>query len=82
MNWLETFFGAPFNLLGWVMRTYGANRARVAALLAGGWVRGMYRGAVVLTMLAWLVIWLFGDGEYRDRLSETIKQMIGTEGRK
>jgi len=78
MNWLSAWFEAPFRLLALLVGVYSANQARVARLMARADARGLWRGAVVVTALAWLGVWLVAGDADRGRLTEAVREMFST----
>jgi len=79
VNWLKNYLTAPWRVLGrvlvWLMNTFNANRSWLAGRMARPWARAVYQWAVFATFIAWIVIWTFGDDEYRNRLTETVKTL-------
>ncbi len=71
-RWVQWLFGPTFRVIGFFYRHYTLNRDRVAALMAKPAVASLFRKAVMLTFLAWIVIWLTASEESRNRLTEAV----------
>lgn len=76
MGFLRAWFEAPFKMLAVLVGIYNANQARVARLMARADARGLWRGAVIVTALAWLVVWLVAGDEHGGRLTEAVREMF------
>lgn len=82
MNWLKELYFAPFRVLAVGVRIYVANRNRLTAFTAQPRVKAVLKGAVVVTALGWLAVWLFAGDEYRGRLTEAVKGLWSDYGGK
>ncbi len=81
-RWVEWLFGPTFRLIGFFYRQYTLNRDRVAAFMARPTVASLFRKAVVVTFLAWILVWLTASEESRERLTEAVRggfQQLGTD---
>lgn len=76
MNFLRAWFEAPFRLLAVLVAIYSANQARVARLMARPAARKLWRGAVIITALVWLGVWLFATEADRSLLGEAMREMF------
>ena len=56
MNFLKAWFEAPFRLILTVMEIYKANTDRVTRLTGQSKMRRLLNGAILLTVLLWLVV--------------------------
>ena len=79
-TWLKVLFGPALALIGFFFRSYRANRDRVAALMARPWAGSLFRNAVLLTVILWLIVWFFAPEESRNRLTEAISEYLGGLG--
>ncbi|NQV47379.1 MAG: hypothetical protein HQ504_06295 [Rhodospirillaceae bacterium] len=76
MNWFKEIYIAPFRALAVLIDIFTANRDRLDRLMARPAIRIIFRGAVIVTTLAWLVIWLTADPDHEDRLGKALKEML------
>lgn len=67
--WLKVFFGPLMAVTGYVYRVYRANRRRVKALLRRGWAATLFKAFMILTLMAWLGVWLLASEESRRGLT-------------
>ncbi len=74
-NWIISYLSVPFRTLALIFRFIGTIRHRVQDLIAHPRMQVAFKGAIALTVLAWLVIWLFRD-KYRDNLNEALKGLF------
>lgn len=72
-HWIKILYGPWFKLFGFFYRTYKANRQRITALKQRRYVADVAKTAMVLTLVVWLVIWLFASEESRQQLTEAVK---------
>ena len=75
-SWLKFLFGPWIWLIGFFYRSYTTNRDRLAGLMARPWAAALIKTAVVVTFLAWIVIWLFASDESRTRLTDEVKEQL------
>lgn len=74
--WMKLLFGPSLWLIGLFYRSYTANRDRVARLMARPWVSSLFKAVVVVTFLAWILIWMFASEESRTRLTDAVKEQL------
>ena len=79
-TWVRVLFGPALGLIGFFFRSYRANRDRVAALMARPWAGALFKNIVVVTVILWLLIWLFAPEESRNQLSEAVSEYLGGLG--
>jgi O-antigen/teichoic acid export membrane protein len=77
---VETLYGPFFKVIGFFFRTFTRNRKRLKRLKAKETISAAIKGLAVITLIAWIAIWLFASEESRQRLSEEVKAMIGDLG--
>jgi hypothetical protein len=80
LEWLRELYATPLRLLAAAMELYVANRNRLKAWLARPRVAAWMRGLVLLTALAWLLIFLFAGDEHGERLDRAFEE-LRTEGK-
>ena len=79
-RWYALLFGPPFKIIGFFYRNYQSNRKRLAEISSGTGVSTLIKSALVLTLFLWIAIWLFASEEYRNRLTDTVKQQFQSLG--
>ncbi len=72
LNWLKHAYFAPFRLIAAIVQVYRANRAWLEARLTRKHTALAVNGFILLTVLAWLVIWLAVDDDRRQRLNRAV----------
>ena len=72
-NGLKSFLRAPFDLIVWVMKTYGKNHDRQRAFMAQPRVAAAFKWAVALTVLVWIAVGLTASEVDRSHLTEVVK---------
>lgn len=73
MSGLKAYFRAPFVMIVWVMETYSKNRERLKAFMAQPRTAKIFKGAIVLTALVWVVIALIANDQQGQRLTDAMK---------
>lgn len=73
-NWVEVLYGPWFKIGGFFYRIYTANRQRAKDIKAVSWIRGSLKMATVLTLVVWILIWIFASEESRQRLTDAVKE--------
>ncbi|TCS62101.1 hypothetical protein EDD55_10656 [Varunaivibrio sulfuroxidans] len=56
-----------------MVHVYATNRRWVAARMAAPRARALMKGAIAVTMVVWIVIWLVAGERQRARLTEAMK---------
>lgn len=79
-GWYAFLFGPPFKLIGFLYRTYHANRDRAAGLTSKPGVSATLKKVAVLTLVLWIAIWLLASEESRNRLTEAVRQNFPSIG--
>lgn len=74
---IDFLYGPPLRLIGFIYRTYSANRARMARFKARQGVARLMQALTVVIFLAWILVWLFASEESRTRLTDEVRQTIG-----
>ncbi|MHA1597267.1 MAG: hypothetical protein ACTSV1_00965 [Alphaproteobacteria bacterium] len=74
--WLHNYLMVPFKALAVLVGIYAANHRRVARLMAKPGVHKLWRAAVIVTALAWFVIWLIASDADRSLLTEAMKGLF------
>lgn len=72
---LKAYFRAPFVMIVWVMETYAKNRARLRTFMKEPRNAKIFKVAVVITALAWLVIALMANEQQGQRLTDAVKNL-------
>lgn len=67
-------YGPFFTVLGFFMRSYKANRERLDRLMAQEKVSSFLKGAAIIFLVIWIVIFYFAPDEKRKELTQEIKQ--------
>ena len=80
LDWLRELYATPLRMLAAVMETYVANRQRLKTWMAKPRVAMWFRTVVMLTALAWLLIFLFAGDEHGERLDRAFEE-LRTEGK-
>ncbi len=75
MNWLRAYFSVPLKVPALLMDIYKSNRAWLDARLARKPAAGWLKGFMLITVVAWFVIWLFAKDEYRERLNQALESL-------
>jgi hypothetical protein len=75
LDWLRELYATPLRLLASLMEIYTANRGRLKAWMAKPRVTRVFRALVLLTALAWLLIFLFAGDEHGERLDQAFKEL-------
>lgn len=74
---IKAYLRVPFSMIVWVMETYAANRGRLARFMARPLVARVFKGAVLLTFLAWLgIAFLIADEEAGVRFEEAVRTYV------
>ncbi len=79
-NWLKQYFSVPLRLLAALVDFFRANRRRVKTLMARPLLVLISRALVILTVIAWLLVSVFGDGRQGDRLDQWLRDLRQTAG--
>jgi hypothetical protein len=66
----------PLRFVGALVRTFTINRDRVARVTARERVAAVLKVASVLTVLAWIAIWLLAGEAQRNRLTEAVESYL------
>lgn len=74
-NFVKSYLRVPFVGIVWIMETFVKNRARLKTLMAEPRVASIFKGAVVTTVLVWLVIAVMANDEQRQRLSTAMQDL-------
>ena len=75
-HWIEVLYGPFFKVIGFFYRTFKANRDRVTRLKKNTRLGEVFKGVMILTLVVWILIWLFASEESRNRLTEEVKQSL------
>lgn len=70
---LKSYLRAPFAAIVWVMETYSKNRERLRVFMAQPRTARIFKMAIVVTALAWIVIALMANEEQGQRLTDALK---------
>lgn len=70
---LKAYLRVPFVMIVWVMETYTKNRERVKSFMAKPRTAQVFKTAVVLTALVWIVIGLTANEEQGQRFTDAVK---------
>ncbi|MBP5855503.1 hypothetical protein KAJ83_00655 [Marivibrio halodurans] len=74
---IKAYLRVPFSMIVWVMETYAANRERLARFMARPLVARIFKGAVLITFLAWLgIAFLIADDEAGGRLEDAVRTYV------
>lgn len=77
MAWLRAYISVPFKALAIVLarfvRIFRFNRAWLEAALARKSAAMAVRGILIITVIAWFLIWLFAGDDYRGNLNEALQ---------
>ena len=79
MSFLKAWFEAPFRLILTIMEIYKANTDRVTRLMGQSKVRRLLNGAVLLTVLLWLVVFVFLGEERRGDRTRAVRELLPFE---
>lgn len=74
-KWITWYLSVPFRALALFIHGISIVRGRVRDVIAGPRMQIAFKGAIALTVLGWLVIWIFRD-KYRDNLTEALKGLF------
>ena len=69
---LRNYLRTPFVVIVWFMETYTKNRARMKAFMAEDGAKKMFQGAIMLTVVVWVVVGLSASPEDRNRLTNAL----------
>ena len=75
-KWIDYLYGPFFRVIGFFYRSYVANRAAVARFMARDKVAALFKFLAILFLLGWILVWMFAPEEYRNRLSDEIRQTL------
>ena len=67
------FYFAPLRLLARMIRVFDGNRRRLAELTGRGGVATALKALSLITLIAWLAIFVLADEHQRSALSETLR---------
>ena len=81
MKWLRTAYALPLGALAVLIGVYQFNRAWLAKRLARKSAAGSIKGFIFLTLFVWFAIWLFVEGETRDRLNQAFNSFWSELGK-
>lgn len=77
MEFWKAYFRVPASMIVWMMETFAANRARLAAFIAKPRVASALKGLFVVTLFVWIAIAFFvADEEAGRRLTEAVKEYV------
>jgi hypothetical protein len=74
---IDFLYGPPLRLIGFIYRTYSANRARLARFRTKQGVARLVQVLTVAIFVLWILVWIFAPDEYRTRLTDEVRQSIG-----
>jgi len=74
-NGIIWYLSVPFRALALLIHGISVIRGRVNDYIAGPRMQTAFKVVVALTVLAWLVIWMFRD-KYRDTLTEALHNLF------
>ena len=75
MSILKVWFEAPFRLVLLVMEIYKANTLRVTRLMGRSKAKRMLNVAILITVVLWLVIFVFLGDEHRSDLTRAVQEL-------
>ena len=77
MEFWKAYFRVPASMIVWVMETFAANRARLAAFIAQPKVATALKVLFIGTLLIWLAIAFFvADDEAGRRFTDWFKEQV------
>lgn len=72
MDWFKRMYFAPLRWLAVMIGVFARNRHRVTAITSRQRVAAALQVLSILTLLAWLLIWVIADEADRRRLTEAV----------
>ena len=70
---VKAYLRVPFTVIVWMMETYSKNRLRLRIYMAQSRTKTMFKWAITVTMLAWIVIALIAREDQGQRLNDAIQ---------
>ena len=85
MEWLRAYLSVPFKvlakILATVVRVFRFNRAWLEARLARNSAAGTLKVIILVTVVAWFLIWLFAGDDYRNNLNQALESWFSGFGK-
>ena len=78
LHWYLDVLAAPLRLFAALVRTFTSNRNRLSHIIARERIAMALKVLSVVTVGAWVVIWLLAGEEQRGRLTETVKAYLSS----
>ena len=73
----QFLYGPFFAVLDFFMRSYKANRQRLANLMSKKTVSSFFQYAAIVLLVVWIIIFFFASEESRKSLTQEVKESIG-----
>jgi len=77
-KWIDFLYGPYIRAFGFLRRVFSANRARIARIKQSRGMSILLRSLAVAVLIGWILVWLFASEESRNRLTEEVRQTIGS----